>query len=169
MTLVHLKGPFLDALKVRFFVTQACEAVGVSRSTVYEWRDNDSEFRQAMDEQDARLVDNLRAEAYRRAVDGVEEPVTIAGQRELIRKRSDYLLDRLLRAKDPAFKDNLRVDIHVNFITMLVGKLQDMIQRVIPLKCPHCDAILPVRKEMSHELAQLGTVDVVNLMETEAV
>lgn len=156
----HLKDPFLLELRKRVYVTQAAEAVGLSRQTIYDWRKNDPEFARKMDEVDAATLDVLRSEAFRRAVVGNDEPMSVNGQVVMVKRYSDYLLDRLLRSKDPAFKDNLRVDIHLNFVNMLVAKIQQMVQRVVPISCPHCKKALDVRKDLSHEFALLGDIDV---------
>lgn len=160
-SLTHLKSVFLEHLGKKLFITQACEAAGIGRATIYEWRDADPEFRKQIEEVEAKTLDILRSEAFRRAVIGVEEPVFHNGKQiATVTKASDYLLDRMLRAKDPAFKDNMRVDIHVNFLNVLIAKVQDIIQRVAPISCPHCHKVLPVRKDLSREFAMLGTLDV---------
>lgn len=159
-TVTHMKEPFLAALRQRLFVTQACEAIGVSRTVVYEWRDKDPEFKKAMEDVDARTVDLLRSEAFRRGVVGVDEPIFHMGEQVATTKKySDYLLDRMLRAKDPAFKDSMRVDVNINFVTMLIGKLQDIIQRVVPIKCPKCFHVLPARQDMARELVMLQNIE----------
>jgi hypothetical protein len=48
-----------------------------------------------------RAVEFMEAEAYRRAVHGVDRPVAVAGQRELVRQHSDRLLIFLLKARKP--------------------------------------------------------------------
>ena len=157
---LHLKGPFLDAMRQRLFITQACENVGVARSTIYEWRDRDPEFKKAMEEIEARTIDLLRSEAFRRGVVGVDEPIFHMGKQVATSKKySDYLLDRMLRAKDPAFRDSMRVDVNVGFVTMLVGRLQDIIQRVVPIKCPSCACGLPARSDMARELLMLQNIN----------
>lgn len=155
-----MKEPFLVALKQHRFVTQACEAVGVPRNSVYEWRERDEKFRRDMDAVDAGLVDILRQEAFKRAVDGEDKPITVAGQREVIKEKSDALLTTLLRAKDPAFREGATVQINISFVQMLVGKLQDIVQRVVPVKCPHCDKQLETRSKLSTEFSHLDAIDV---------
>ena len=54
--------------------------------------------------------DALEDEAIRRAVHGVDTPMTIAGKREIVKKFSDTLLIFLLKAHDPArFSENVHV------------------------------------------------------------
>lgn len=156
----HLKEPFLAAMRQRLFITQACESVGIARSTIYEWRDHDPEFKRAMEEIDARTIDLLRSEAFRRGVVGVDEPIFHMGKQVATTKKySDYLLDRMLRAKDPAFRDSSKIDVNVNFISVLVGKLHDIVERVVPIKCPSCLKLLSARKDMARELAMLHVID----------
>lgn len=150
----HLKEPFLAALRVHHFVTQACEAVPVGRSTVYDWRERDPDFKKAMDDVDAELIDRLRHEAYERATKGTSG-----------RPPSDFLLEKLLRARDPAFRENARIDVHINFLEMVVVKLQDIVQRFVPIKCAHCGHALPTRKDLARELEGL-TLDT-NLVHNE--
>jgi len=59
----------------------ACSAVGVSRDTHYEWLKKDPEYSKAYEAARDRAVDLLEAEAWRRAKDGVEEPIVHAGRR----------------------------------------------------------------------------------------
>ena len=160
-TLEHKKIPFLDALKTRLFVTQAADDVGIARSTVYLWRDEDQKFRAAMDEVEGRTVDIARSEAFRRGVVGYEEPQAIAGRREMVRKYSDQLLIKVLQARDPAYRDGVTAQINISLVQILVGKLQSLIQRVIPISCPHCGKTLEARKNMARELAHLDTVEAV--------
>lgn len=139
----------MEALKIHRFLTQAADVVGINRGTVYLWREGDQEFRKAMDEIDGRMVDELRAEGFRRAMQGAEG-----------RPPSDFLLERFLRARDTAFREQANVQVNLNFVTMLVGRLQEIVQRVIPIKCPHCSKMLPARQEMAREMESLGHIDV---------
>lgn len=157
--LAHLKAPFLEALKAKHFIAQACEAVGIGRSTVYEWLENDPAFSRAVTEVKENTLDLVRAEAYRRAVDGVEEPVTVAGEREMVKKFSDGLLIRILQAHDPAYREGSPTSINITFVEMLVGKWQAIIQRVVPIRCPHCDKTLDARKDLAREMEMLGNVE----------
>lgn len=157
----HLKGPFLEALKVKHFVTQACDTVGIGRTTVYEWRDADPDFARAMDEVKERTLDLVRAEAFRRAVDGVDEPVTVAGERETVKRYSDGLIAKILQAHDPAFKENVgaAATVNVTFVQMVAGRIQGLVQRFFPVSCPHCGKHLEGRKEMAQALARMDAIE----------
>jgi hypothetical protein len=100
---------FLRALAETGNVTAAVEAAGTSRSRVYELRKADPPFALAWEEAEETAADALEAEARRRAVIGVLEPVVSAGkvvrdddgQPIAIRRYSDALLLALLRAHRP--------------------------------------------------------------------
>ena len=47
------------------------------------------------------VVKKLEAEVYRRAVTGIERPITVAGERVMVREYSDRLLMFLLTAEKP--------------------------------------------------------------------
>lgn len=72
--------PFLDALKRSGIVSRACEAAGVSYGAVSTLRKSDADFAAAYDDAMEQAVDRLETEAWRRAHDGVEEPVVYQGQ-----------------------------------------------------------------------------------------
>ncbi len=61
-------------------ITAASRAVGISRRTVYRWRDRDEGFAWAMADALAEYVEMLEAEADRRAVEGVERPIYYRGK-----------------------------------------------------------------------------------------
>lgn len=53
----------------------------------------------------------LQDEAYRRAVEGVDEPRTVAGGEKIVRVYSDRLLEKLLEAHVLAFRRNSEVEL----------------------------------------------------------
>jgi hypothetical protein len=92
-------------------VSAACEAAGVGRRTAYDRRQRDEQFAVAWADELERAVEVAEAEIYRRAVRGVEKPVTVAGEREVIREYSDTLLMFLMRARKPEVcRERYRVD-----------------------------------------------------------
>lgn len=89
-------------------VRLAAEAVALSRSRAYELRDEDPQFAAAWDEAVQEAADRLEQEAWRRAVDGWEEPVfgslgSGAGSGEVgrIKRYSNALLIFLLKGNRP--------------------------------------------------------------------
>jgi hypothetical protein len=91
---------FLAALAECGILSQAAEAAGVDRATVWRRRQDDAEFAKACDEAIDMAADKLEGEARRRALEGVEEPVYQGGQ--LIGTKtvySDSLLALLLKGR----------------------------------------------------------------------
>ncbi len=96
--------------KTRFFaalaecgnVSHACHVAKVNRTTVYAYRQNDPEFAQSWEDALDEATDELEAEARRRALKGVEEPVYQGGKLVgKVRKFSDTLLIFLLKGLRP--------------------------------------------------------------------
>jgi hypothetical protein len=75
---------FLDVLQASGNITRTAESLGVGRSALYDWRDDDPEFAAAWDH------------AIKRGLDGLED-VAI----ERARQGSDLLLIFLLKAHRP--------------------------------------------------------------------
>src|SRR6516162_10423180 len=105
---------FLKALADTGIVSAAAEMAGTSRTRVYELRKRDPAFAAGWEEAEERAADALEAEAWRRAVAGVPEPLVSAGKvvrdddgRPIaIRRYSDALMIALLKARRPErFKD----------------------------------------------------------------
>lgn len=71
---------FLDMLAETGNVTKACASADIGHTTVYQWRKDDPEFAEQWDRALDIAADILELEARRRAVDGVDEPLTHNGQ-----------------------------------------------------------------------------------------
>ena len=106
------KRAFLAAFRETGNVRLACEAAGVGRSSHYRWLEKDPEYRAAFDVAKEDATDVLEAEAHRRAVEGIEEPVGwykgVAGG--TVRRYSDVLLIFLLKSLRPE-RYRERVDV----------------------------------------------------------
>jgi hypothetical protein len=119
---------FFSTLSCRGNVTDACAASGISRTTIYayergefpaEW--GDAERKEWRDrEHDARRQagDRLEAEAFRRGVDGIDEPlIGRVGKDQdgiitTVRRYSDGLLTLLLKANRPdKYKDRTATEL----------------------------------------------------------
>lgn len=92
---------FINELRTIPIVTVAARASGVSRSTVYRRKDDDAEFRAAMEDAIEEGADVLEAEAHFRAKDGIEYPVSVGEEVHWIRRPSDKLLLRYLEMLRP--------------------------------------------------------------------
>lgn len=95
-------GAFLEFLADGHTIRHACVETGLSRATMYRLRKAKPQIAEAWDEALDVGIEVLEQEARRRAVDGFDRPVTVAGKRELVRDFSDQLLIFLLKAKRPA-------------------------------------------------------------------
>lgn len=107
------KRAFLSAYRESCNVRLASELAEVSRSSVYRWRDEDPEFADAFELAKADAGDLLKAEAWRRAVDGVEKPVGFyTGEHggTYVREVSDTLLIFMLKGAPPE-KYHDRLDV----------------------------------------------------------
>jgi hypothetical protein len=78
------KAPFLATLAQTGNVSLAIKAAEVARETVYAARAADKPFAQAWLEALDEAVDHLKAEARRRAVEGVDIPVVHEGQLQFV-------------------------------------------------------------------------------------
>jgi hypothetical protein len=101
---------FLEYLAETGNVSRAAKLVGSNTARVYAMRHNDPAFRRGWDEAEEIAADRLEAEAWRRAVEGVDEPAVNAGRlvrdeagnAVMVRRYSDMLLLALLKAHRPA-------------------------------------------------------------------
>lgn len=130
------KCQYLKALAVRGVSKDGLLAAGgVSYTTLGNWRDADPWFCQMEIEATMEAKDNLEAEAYRRAVQGVDEPVVYQGmvttvfdaetgkdKTLTVKKYSDSLLSLLLKASDPEkYRENVQQTVeHKGAIGVLV-------------------------------------------------
>jgi hypothetical protein len=104
--MAHLKASvwrpkFIAALRNSGNVRAACQQAGVPRRTAYRHKARSPEFADDWDEAVEDACDYMEGEAFRRAMQGVDKPVTVAGEREVIKDYSDSLLMFLLKAHRP--------------------------------------------------------------------
>jgi hypothetical protein len=95
---------FLEALRDCANVTTAAASIGVRRAYMYEYRAKPGKeaFSRRWDEAIEEGVDKLEREMWRRAVEGVDEPVFQNGRRVgLIRRYSDTLAIFLAKGHRP--------------------------------------------------------------------
>ena len=100
---------FLNSLALTGNVSLAAAAAGLSRSSLYHWRERDRGFAEAWLEAIEAATDVLEAEARRRALEGVEQALVHGGKMVrddeghpvTVRRYSDNLLALLLKAHRP--------------------------------------------------------------------
>ena len=119
----------------RFSLRHAYTSAGVHRATMVNWRHDHKLFDSIMESIQDEMVDTMRAEVYRRAVVGHDEPVFYQGIRtETVRKFSDSLLqftlmgyDSKFRAKDVNMNVSGSLDSNVN----IEGLRERLAQRLV--------------------------------------
>jgi hypothetical protein len=144
---------FLTAYSQVGNITEAARIVKCSRASHYEWLAEDPEYAEAFEQAQEKAVDLLEAEARRRAVDGLEEPVIYQGELSFlpkvrrgqvvtdasgrqvrsdkpltIRKYSDTLLIFLLKGARPAKYAKFEGEIkhtHVGSSRLDLSRLSD--------------------------------------------
>jgi hypothetical protein len=121
MSLVK-KVMFLRAFAQRGIILDGCETAHVSRNLVYYWKEEDEWFDLLFQAATEEAADRLEREAYRRAYDGVDEPVIYQGlptevedkdtgaKRFLtVKKYSDQLMMLLLKGnKQEKYRENVK-------------------------------------------------------------
>lgn len=135
---------FIQILSEGNSITAAARAVGVSRQAIYNYRETDSNFRDAWDNAIEEGLDTLEDEAIRRA-----------------KKSSDLLLIFLLKGGRPEkYKD--RVDINVNWRAELERSgldaqkvLTDMVETARKqLEAASTDEIIDI-EAISHAISEI--------------
>lgn len=103
---------FLAAFEESGMVIEACEMVGIARSTAYLERQRNEDFAIAWADVEERSTERMEREAYRRAVEGTVEPVVSAGKHVTdVRRYSDSLLQFMLKARRPdRYRENVKVE-----------------------------------------------------------
>lgn len=100
MSPADMKNAFLYTLELGGTVSAALGAAGIDRATLRQWKERDPDFDKAMEAAEEEGTDRLEDEAYRRAFEGVEEPVFHAGEIvATVRKPSDRLMEFLLKGR----------------------------------------------------------------------
>jgi hypothetical protein len=116
------EAEFLAQLSDTANVSVSAKVCGLSRSTVYEWRDSDETFRAAWDAAVQRGTEALIDEAVRRGKDGVTKGIYYQGRRvDDLTEYSDTLLMFMLKARRPElFRDNVHMN-HSGAVKMEVS------------------------------------------------
>lgn len=95
-----MKNAFLYTLTLGGTVSAALAAAGVDRVVLRKWKEADPNFARYAEEAEEAGTDRLEDEAYRRAYEGVEEPIFHQGELiAVVRRPSDRLLEFLLKGR----------------------------------------------------------------------
>lgn len=105
---------FISILASSGNVGTAAKAAGITPRTAYRAKEKDKDFAEEWQEALDLAADVLEAEAWRRAHEGVEEPVMYKGQVvRFVRKYSDLLLMFMLKGMRPEkFREKVYVSPH---------------------------------------------------------
>ena len=95
------RAAFLQHYEETGRVNLACQQAGIGKRTHYNWLERDRSYSKQFEKSRKIAIQLLEDEAMRRAVEGIEKAVTIAGERETVREYSDTLLIFLLKGAFP--------------------------------------------------------------------
>ncbi len=109
---------FLAELLNSGAVTKAARASGIGRSSWYDLKERDPEFAALWDDADAEFMDEVEAEAFKRAREGETKSlpyIEVNGDdRETkfyeITTKSDRLLELCLKSRHPAYKPTKAIE-----------------------------------------------------------
>lgn len=124
---------FLRSFRNTANVRASCMAAGIDRNTIYTWLETDETFSLEYKQAELDANDTIRAELFRRAVQGYEKPVVSMGKQVFVdgkplmeRVYSDSLLVLLAKARMPEFREKSQVDVtHRIKTTWGGGALED--------------------------------------------
>src|SRR5688572_7648171 len=109
--LVTTQTAFLEHYARTANVGESCRVAGISRQSVHRWLEHDEPFRLAYNQSRQESDDAIRSEIYRRAIEGVPEPVFHQGKCVgTVRKFSDVLLIFLAKSRMPEFRDKQAIE-----------------------------------------------------------
>jgi hypothetical protein len=124
---------FLASFSQNANVLVSARAAGVSRQTVYSWLEHDEDFHFAYNQAKEDAKDVLRAEIYRRAVEGWEEDVyQLAKFAGTVRKYDTTLLIFHAKMLMPEYRDKQQVDLHTNSTKDLQAVQEAIAQALSP-------------------------------------
>jgi len=96
------RARFIEQLRQTANVSEAARSIDFSRQRMYDIRDSDEAFALEWDGAVQEAIDALEREAWRRAVEGTDKPVTYQGEiTDTFKEYSDRMLELLLRAHRP--------------------------------------------------------------------
>src|SRR3990167_5672353 len=145
---IALKRAFLEAYSRHGIRAKAEKEIGVGEGTANWWRKSDPEFAAAYTEAGNTAADMIEAEVYRRAVEGIEEPLVWQGQLtgDTVRKYSDGLLGILIKAHKPErFRERYDARVQASGVLLVVAGEGRLIppEATVPPALPALPALPP--------------------------
>lgn len=125
------KAQFIHYYRQLGLLTKAAEMAGTTTNTIRVYMKQDEEFAAAVQEAEDDFVDSILAEAYKRGIEGIEEPLSYKGHLtgDTVTKKSDAVLLKLLEAKVPGFSKRLDIDhqhTHSGGVLVVEAGLDDL-------------------------------------------
>ncbi len=74
------KEKVIEAISTGLRVSSAAKAAGISRTTIYNWKDSDPDFKKRYDEAFEASTERLEEAAYDLALRGSERPIVAGGE-----------------------------------------------------------------------------------------
>jgi hypothetical protein len=134
------KERFIEAFKKTGTIVHAAKAVGVGRTTVYEWRTTDPEFEAKFQRADEQTTWELEDSAMDRALRG-----------------SETLTIFLLKSRNPKkYAERFRHEIESGQMAELISEVASLVRRRIPAACAHCKTRLDLAPAIGRDLIALS-------------
>ena len=116
----RVKNQFLDQLRNLPIVQVACEKVGVSRNSVYRWKNTDKEFADEMEKAIA------EGDAF---VNDMSENQLLT----LIKEKNYQAISFWLRHRNPRFKDKLDITARIEKKQELTAEQEATVRKALDL------------------------------------
>jgi hypothetical protein len=121
----QLQERFLEVFARGGNILLACRQVGVDRSTIYRWSEQDETFALRKNQAERDFFDLAYGEFTRRAIQGYEKPVVSMGKMvykadgSLLMERivSDRLLEMIIKRGFPEYREKQQVEMTANVTT----------------------------------------------------
>ena len=157
-----VQDAFLQTFSVTANVRAACMKVGIDRSTVYSWQEHDTEFSLRFKQAELDANDLIRAELFRRGVQGYEKPLVSMGRaifdsdgKPLTeRVYSDNLLSLLAKSRMPEFREKQQLEV-TNTASKDIQAIHEAIARAL---APYPEARYAVAQALAEMEQARGSV-----------
>lgn len=162
----HWTKAFLSALAVEGVVSRAAALAGVDRVTVHRRRKDDPDFNQACLDAMEEAADALEAEARRRAIEGVHEPVLHQGQPSYLLEHDEagYPIFDTVQEERPGFDAKGNPTVQMVDVKRPRRKLDAQGQPIMLTVRKHSDSLLTLllkgrRKQVFADRTELTGAD----------
>jgi hypothetical protein len=135
---IEAQEKFLASFAENANISASCRMAVINRSLFYEWQEHDETFSMRFKVAEQEANDVIRAELFRRGVQGYEKPVVSMGKvvygpdGKLLTENvySDMLLSFLAKARMPEFRDKQQIEVN-NVSKQRDRELHDKIMKIL--------------------------------------